>query len=112
MAEQARLQGSKENFQAAYDAAVSQKEDQEKHWKEEKEMAPEDKVSKLTPLTIDHAPGFSAALNQYRGARAAYMDALSAVDEQAAKTWQEKIKQASRRPNGSIDTNALIAPDA
>lgn len=38
MAEQLRLQGCKEKFQTAYDAAVSQKEESEKQWKEEKEM--------------------------------------------------------------------------
>ncbi|KAM0296917.1 hypothetical protein HYE67_005527 [Fusarium culmorum] len=110
MAEQLRLQGCKEKFQTAYDAAVSQKEESEKQWKEEKEMGMHGQ--EFDQWCHMNAPAYSAVLSQYQGAKAAYETSLHAVDEQAAKAWREKVIQASIRPNGSVDSNTLIAPDA
>ncbi|KAF5233637.1 hypothetical protein FAUST_8073 [Fusarium austroamericanum] len=113
MAEQLRLQDSKEKFQAAYDAAVSQKESAEKDWKEEEEAGLHTmKFDQWYPI---NAPAYSAAFQQYLAARAVYEAALHAVDEQAAKAWQEKVRQVAidnRGPNGAPNYNTLIGPDA
>ncbi|CAG1994606.1 unnamed protein product [Fusarium graminearum] len=108
MAAQLRLQDSKEKFQAAYNAAVTQKESSEKDWKDEKEAGMHDQeFDQWFPI---NAPAYAVAFQQYRGARAAYEAALHAVDEQAARSWQEKVRQAVI--DNKLNYNILIGPDA
>lgn len=124
MAAQLRLQDSKEKFQTAYDYAVSQKEEAEKNYKFEKDegltqhsfeawavMNVSNKIntSKLTLLTIGQAPAYSATIQQYQAARAVYEASLHAVDEQAARSWQEKVRQAVI--DNKLNYNILIGPD-
>ncbi|WXC64564.1 hypothetical protein SNK03_010374 [Fusarium graminearum] len=112
MAAQLRLQDSKEKFQAAYNAAVTQKESSEKDWKDEKEAGMHDQeFDQWFPI---NAPAYAVAFQHYQAARAGYETALHAYDEQAAKTWEEKVRKAitdNMRANGSLNYNILIGPD-
>ncbi|CAF3622250.1 hypothetical protein FGSG_09072 [Fusarium graminearum PH-1] len=107
MAAQLRLQDSKEKFQTAYDYAVSQKEEAEKNYKFEKDEG-------LTQHSFEawavmNAPAYSATIQQYQAARAVYEASLHAVDEQAARSWQEKVRQAVI--DNKLNYNILIGPD-
>ncbi|CAG1971413.1 unnamed protein product [Fusarium graminearum] len=108
MAAQLRLQDSKEKFQAAYDAAVTQKESSEKDWKDEKEAGLHDQG--FDQWSAINAPAYTASFQQYQAARAAYEAALHAIDEQAARSWQEKVRQAVI--DNKLNYNILIGPDA
>ncbi|CAF3646382.1 unnamed protein product [Fusarium graminearum] len=112
MAAQLRLHNSKETFQTAYDHAVSQKERSEKEWKEEKEAGLHDQG--FDEWSVTNAPAYAVAFQHYQAARAGYETALHAYDEQAAKTWEEKVRKAitdNMRANGSLNYNILIGPD-
>ncbi|OBS19998.1 hypothetical protein FPOA_11720 [Fusarium poae] len=111
MAEQVRLQDSKKKFQAAFKHAVSQKEEAEKQYNDDKEVGiTNDNFIVWSAL---NAPAYSAARNEYSAARASYEQALQQADNKGFKDWQEKVKQAARDnagPNGP-DYDTLVGPD-
>ncbi|UZP46502.1 hypothetical protein NXS19_014314 [Fusarium pseudograminearum] len=114
MAEQARLQDSKERFQSAYDNVVNQKEETEKEYNDAKERGMADRQT-FGQWYSRNAPDYAVVEHEYRQARVVYEAALQAADQQGFKDWQEKVKNAqwdNRQPDGSLDYDVLVGPDA
>ncbi|KAM0227193.1 hypothetical protein ACHAPO_011730 [Fusarium lateritium] len=109
--DQVRIQDFKQRFQAAYDHAISEKEKAEKAYNEEKEMGiTQDPFNQWVAMNY---PSYSAAENQYRGARAAYEAALQNGDTAGFQAWRDKLKQTAMDnigPHGP-DYSTLVGPD-
>ncbi|KAL3590766.1 hypothetical protein FPOAC2_12968 [Fusarium poae] len=112
MAEQVRLQDSKQKFQAAFDRAVSQKGEAEKQYNDDKEMGITN--DNFNMWSAQNYPSYTAARQDYRAARAYYEQVLKQADDEGFKAWQEKLQQAARDnpgPDGHPDYDTLVGPD-
>ncbi|KAF9770311.1 hypothetical protein IL306_012166 [Fusarium sp. DS 682] len=112
MAEQARLQATKENFQSAFDEAVNSKEQAESRFKKDQDrgLADNQNFDSWWPV---NAPAYAAAQQNYQAARAQYEAALQSSGQDGYNAWMEKVKKAAMDnmgPHGP-NYNVLVGPN-
>ncbi|KAM0074753.1 hypothetical protein ACKRZS_013133 [Fusarium odoratissimum] len=108
-ASQLRIQDSKEKLQSAYNYAVSAKETAESDFKQEQDSGIADGQDFRT-WAIQNAPAYSAGLQQYQAAKAAYGAALQHGDNEAFLDWEKKYRDVMMANPAKPDYEALVAP--
>ncbi|KAF5712273.1 hypothetical protein FMUND_8547 [Fusarium mundagurra] len=109
-ASQLRIQDSKQKLKQAYDKAVSVKERAESNFKEEQDVGLTDGQD-FKQWAVQNAPQWSAALNEYQGAKTAYSAALQNGDNEAFQAWEKKYKEAALGDNpAKPDYDVLVEP--
>ncbi|KAH7255135.1 uncharacterized protein BKA55DRAFT_537547 [Fusarium redolens] len=112
MADQIRIQDTKEKFETVYNHAVSSEKSAKAYFKQEQDAGLADGQN-FNNWAAQNAPAYLQAHSQYRAARAAYEAALQNGDQEGYKAWQEKVKKAAfdnPGPNGP-DFNFLVGPN-
>ncbi|KAG5793430.1 hypothetical protein H9Q69_007507 [Fusarium xylarioides] len=109
-ASQLRIQDSKQRLKQAYDNAVSAKERAESDFKEAQDVGIADGQD-FKQWAVQNAPAWSAALNDYQGAKAAYSAALQHGDNEASQAWEKKYREAVLGDNPARpDYDVLVEP--
>ncbi|KAG9503448.1 hypothetical protein J7337_006293 [Fusarium musae] len=109
-ASQLRIQDSKQRLKQAYDTAVSTKESAESDFKEAEDAGFTDGQD-FKQWSLQNAPVWSVALNDYQGAKAAYSAALQHGDKEASQAWEKKYREAVLGDNpAKPDYDVLVEP--
>ncbi|KAF5594887.1 uncharacterized protein FSUBG_9273 [Fusarium subglutinans] len=107
---QIRIQDSKERLQQAYNYAVSAKESAESDFQQAQDAGIADGQD-FRQWAPANAPAWSAALNTYQGAKAAYDAALQNGDNEAFQAWNQKYREAVLGDNPARPNyEALVEP--
>ncbi|RFN54339.1 hypothetical protein FIE12Z_1465 [Fusarium flagelliforme] len=112
MADQARIQDSKEKFQMAFDHAVREEQAAKAQYEQE------ESAGILAGLPFDawvhqNYPAYIAAKHQYQAAREFYEMALEFGDKEGYQAWRDKVKKAAEENMGPGGPNwdLLLGPN-
>ncbi|RGP59208.1 hypothetical protein FSPOR_11501 [Fusarium sporotrichioides] len=111
MADQLRFQDAKQKFQQAFDHVVTQKEEAEAKYQEEKDMGLTE--DNFHYWAVQNYPSFAQAEAEYGSARGAYEAALKNYDIQGYNAWYKKVRQAvdDAHRAGNFEQLPYVAPD-
>ncbi|CVL12316.1 hypothetical protein FPRO06_04913 [Fusarium proliferatum] len=109
-ASQFRIQDSKEKLQQAYSHALSAKQSAESDFKQDQDAGLASDQN-FNTWTVQNAPAYHAALNNYQASKAAYDAALQHGDNEAYVAWNQKYREAVLGDNPARpDYDVLVEP--
>ncbi|KAF5250677.1 hypothetical protein FANTH_4120 [Fusarium anthophilum] len=108
-ASQMRIQDAKDRLQQAYTYAVSARESAESDFKQEQDAGMTDGQD-FRNWAVQNAPAWSAALNGYQSAKAAYDAALQYGDNEAFQAWDKKYRDVVLANPAKPNYEALVEP--